>query len=141
VLGAYFREQFFQGKRLFKRSPAYLEGSYVLLSLSTVTVLYGLLGRVLFSLLFICLMDWYLHRTALVKSGRTRALTSLTARVRLYSYSIYLFHQPFLYRAITFLSFGQQNKLVLGLAVVLTFGLIFVIAHFTYHWLELPAIR
>jgi len=141
VLGAYFGEQFFQGKRLFTRSPGYLVGSYLLLSLSTVTVLYGLLGRVLFSLLFICLMDWYLHRPAPATSGLGKALMALTARVGLYSYSIYLFHQPFLQRAITFLSFGQPNKLGLMLAVAGAFAGVFVIAHFTYYWLELPVIR
>lgn len=141
VLGAYFGERFFEGRRVFTRSPSYLVGAYMLLSLSTVTVLYGLLGRLLFSLLFLCLMDWYLHRAAPVTSGLGKALTALTARVGLYSYSIYLFHQPFLAQVIAFLSFGQQHKLVLGLAVIGAFGLVFAFAHFTYHWLELPAIR
>jgi peptidoglycan/LPS O-acetylase OafA/YrhL len=141
VIGAWFGERFFQGKRLFTRSPGYLVGGYVLLSLSTVTLVYGVLGRVLFSLFFICLMDWFLHRNAPVTSIMGKALTSFTARVGLYSYSIYLFHQPFLYRVITFFSFGQQSKPVLGLAVGAAFVLMFVIAHFTYHWLELPAIR
>ncbi|MBH8560011.1 acyltransferase family protein [Hymenobacter negativus] len=141
VLGAWFGERFFQGKRLFARSPGYLVGFYGLLSLSTVTVVYGLLGRVLFSLFFICLMDWYLHQKAPVTSATGNALTRLTARVGLYSYSIYLFHQPFLYKVIGLLSFGQQRKPALALAVLLAFGLMFGIAHFTYHWLELPAIR
>lgn len=141
VLGAYFGERFFLGKRVFTRSPGYLVGFYVLLSLSTVTVVYGLLGRVLFTLFFIFLMDWYLHRSAPTTSGLGKALTRLTARVGLYSYSIYLFHQPFLANVMLFLSFGQKSKPVLGLAVAVAFGVVFVIAHFTYHWLELPAIR
>jgi len=141
VLGAYFGEQFFLGQRVFTRSPGYLVVFYALLSLSTMTVVYGLLGRVLFSLFFIYLLDWYLHWSAPAASATGRALTRLTARVGLYSYSIYLFHQPFLASIINFLSFGQQRKPMLALAVVLAFGLVFVVAHFTYHWLELPAIR
>nr|AGU10146.1 Acyltransferase family [uncultured organism] len=141
VAGAYFGEQFFYGKRIFTRSPAYLVGFFALLSLSTVTVVYPLLGRVLFSLFFICLLDWYLHRPAPAPTVAGRALFSVTARVGLYSYSIYLFHQPFLYRVITFFSFGQSQKPVLGLAVAVAFALMFVLAHFTYHWLEVPSIR
>ncbi len=141
VAGAYFGEQFFYGKRIFTRSPAYLVGCFALLSLSTVTIIYPLLGRVFFSLFFICLLDWYLHRSAPGTSAVGKALTNLTARVGLYSYSIYLFHQPFLAKAIAVLSFGQKSKPALGLAVALAFGLMFIVAHFTYHWLELPAIR
>jgi len=141
VAGAYFGEQFFYGKRIFTRGPAYLVGFFALLSLSTVTVVYPLLGRVLFSLFFICLLDWYLHRPASALTVAGRALFNATARVGLYSYSIYLFHQPFLHRAITFLSFGQTHKAVLGLVVVVVFALMFVIAHFTYYWLEVPSIN
>ncbi|MBO2007783.1 acyltransferase family protein [Hymenobacter negativus] len=141
VIGAWLGERFFLGQRVFKRGPGYLVGFYVLLTLSKLTLIYLVLGRLLFSLFFVCLMDWYLHQKAPVTSALGRGLKRLTARVGLYSYSIYLFHHPFLYRVITFFSFGQQNKLVLGLAVVLAFGLMFGIAHFTYHWLELPAIR
>ena len=141
VAGAYLGEQFFCGKRIFTRSPAYLVGVFALLSLSTVTIVYPLLGRVLFSLFFICVMDWYLHRPVPAPTVVGRVLFNVTARVGLYSYSIYLFHQPFLAKAIGLLSFGQQRKPVLGLAVVLAFALMFGIAHFTYHWLELPAIR
>ena len=141
VIGAWFGERFFLGQRVFKHGTGYLVGFYLLLTLSKLTLVYWVFGRLLFSLFFICLMDWYLHRTAPVTSGLGRGLTKLTARVGLYSYSIYLFHQPFLYQLIRFLSFGQQHKLVLGLAVVLAFGLVFGVAHFTYHWLELPAIR
>lgn len=141
VAGAYFGEQFFYGKRIFTRSPAYLVGFFALLSFSTVTIVYPLLGRVLFSLFFVCLLDWYLNRPAPAPTVVGRALFNVTARVGLYSYSIYLFHQPFLHRAITLLSFGQQHKAVLGLAVVVAFALMFVIAHFTYHWLEVPSIR
>lgn len=141
VIGAWFGERFFLGQRVFTRSPGYLVGGYVLLALSTVTVVYGVLGRVLFSLFFVCLTDWYLHRNAPVTSGAGKALTRFTARVGLYSYSIYLFHQPFLANIILFLSFGQKSKPVLSLAVAVAFGIMFVLAHFTYHWLEVPAIR
>jgi peptidoglycan/LPS O-acetylase OafA/YrhL len=138
VIGAWFGERFFLGQRVFTRSPGYLVGFYVLLTLSKLTLVYWVLGRVLFGLFFVCLMDWYLHRKA-PTSGAGKVLTSLTARVGLYSYSIYLFHQPFLANVILFLSFGQKSKPVL--AGALAFGIMFVIAHFTYHWLELPAIR
>ncbi|MDO7852005.1 acyltransferase family protein [Hymenobacter convexus] len=141
ALGAYFGEQFFQGRRVFRRGSAHLAGAYGLLTLSALTPVYALLGRALFSLFFICLMDWYLHRPASAASAVGQVLTGLVARVGLYSYSIYLFHQPFLADIIQFLSFGQQSKPVLGLAVAASFALLFAIAHFTYHWLELPAIH
>ncbi|RTQ53282.1 acyltransferase [Hymenobacter gummosus] len=140
VIGAWFAERFFRGQRVFTRHPAYLVGFYVLLTLSKLTLIYWVLGRLLFSLFFVYVMDWYLHQKAPV-TATGRALTRLTARIGLYSYSIYLFHHPFLQQIINFFSFGQKNKLVLCLAVVLTFGLMFVVAHFSYHWLELPAIR
>jgi peptidoglycan/LPS O-acetylase OafA/YrhL len=140
--GAYLGEQFYLGKRVFTRSPAWLVGVYVLLSLSTVTPVYPLLGRLLFSVFFICLMDWYLHRAApATSSAAGEALFKLTARVGVYSYSIYLFHQPFLYQVIIFLTFGRQHKAVVALAILGAFALMFGIAHFTYHWLEVPSIR
>lgn len=40
-----------------------------------------------------------------------------------------------------FLSFGQKSKPVLALAAPGAFALVFAFAHFTYRWLELPAIR
>ncbi|MDO7845890.1 acyltransferase [Hymenobacter sp. M29] len=141
VLGAYFGERFFYGKRIFTRGAGYLAGAYGLLTLSALTPVYALLGRVLFSLFFICLMDWYLYLPAPATSAMGQALTRLTARVGLYSYSIYLFHQPFLANIIQFFSFGQKSKPVLALAVAAAFALLFIIAHFTYRWLELPAIR
>ena len=140
AIGAYFGEQFFNGKRIFTRSPAHLVGIYVLLSLSTLTIVYGSLGRILFSLFFICVMDWYLHRAASAPTLVANSLIKLTARVGVYSYSIYLFHQPFLDNAISFFSFGQQSRVVSGLAAIAAFAVIFVVAHFTYHWLEVPSI-
>ncbi|MFD1873007.1 acyltransferase family protein [Hymenobacter bucti] len=139
--GAYLGEQFYHGKRIFTRSPAYLVGMYVLLSLSTVTIVYPILGRLLFSLFFICLMDWYLHRAAPATTAVGEALFRLAARVGVYSYSIYLFHQPFLYQIIHFLTSRYQHRVVDALAILGAFALFFGLAHFTYHWLEVPSVR
>jgi peptidoglycan/LPS O-acetylase OafA/YrhL len=142
ALGAYFGERLFRGERLFWRGGAWLVGAYALLTLSALTPVYALLGRVLFSLFFIGLLDWYLHRpTPAAPSAVGRALAGLTARVGLYSYSIYLFHQPYLDKVIRFLSFGHSNRLVQALAVAGAFVLVFAVARVTYHWLEVPAIR
>lgn len=141
VLGAYLGENFFYQRRLYTGSGYYLLAAYLALTLSRVTIVYGLFGRILFSVFFIYAIDWYLHRPAKSPSATTGAVVRLTALVGVYSYSIYLFHQPFLRQLIAFFSRGHQSKPVLAGAVVLAFGVIFAFSYCTYHWLELPSIR
>lgn len=138
--GAYLGELFYQRKRFFTGSGYHLAGFYVLLTLSRLTVLL-VLHRVAFAVFFICLIDWYLHRPEPATSFITRKLTSCTALVGVCSYSIYLFHQPFLRNILLFISFGSTHKLVLLAAVATSFGLFLGLAYGTYHWLELPSIR
>jgi peptidoglycan/LPS O-acetylase OafA/YrhL len=141
ALGAYLGEQLYQGKRVFTGRPYYLGLVYLLLTAAKLTVLYPIFGRLLFSVFFIYLIDWYLHREDSGQSVVTRVLVKTTALVGLYSYSIYLFHQPFLPTLIRFFTFGQPGKVAFALAAAATFGLFFGLAALSYHWLERPSIR
>jgi peptidoglycan/LPS O-acetylase OafA/YrhL len=141
ALGAYFGEQFFYRRRIFTASPYYLAAGYLLLTLSEVTVLYAVAGRILFSLFFICVLDWYLHRPEAEASWATNALVKFMALVGTYSYSIYLFHQPLLRPLISFFSGGHTSKPVLGLAVGASFAVVFAWSYLTYRLVERPAIR
>jgi peptidoglycan/LPS O-acetylase OafA/YrhL len=140
ALGAYMGELFYQEKRFFTGSGYHLAGLYLLLTLARLTVLL-VLHRIAFAVFFICVIDWYLHRPEHAGSLITRKLVDFTALVGVCSYSIYLFHQPFLRDILTFISFGSTNKLVLLLAVGTSFGLFLGLAYGIYHWLELPSIR
>jgi peptidoglycan/LPS O-acetylase OafA/YrhL len=140
ILGAYAGEMYFTGKRLFTASPYYLVAIYAGLVLSTLTIAYGLFGRLYFSLFFIYVIDWYLHRAPAPTSKLVAALSKFVALVGICSYSIYLIHQPFLKEIIGFFSFHQTNRLILGVAVVPAFGLIFGLGWLSYQFLEKPSI-
>ncbi|AIZ63628.1 hypothetical protein PK28_07875 [Hymenobacter sp. DG25B] len=141
AIGAFFGEQYFQQKRLFSGHGLHLLAAFFLLTLLKITVLYLFLGRLLFALFFVCLLDWFLQRNnASIGAGMTlfgRVLSS----IGLCSYSIYLFHQPYLHSLIGFFSFYNSSKPALGLGVLLSFGLVFVVAQITYRLLELPSLR
>ncbi|OON67176.1 acyltransferase family protein [Hymenobacter sp. CRA2] len=141
ALGAYLGEKFFYQQRIYTGSGYYLLMAYLLLTLSRLTIVYVLFGRILFSVFFIYVIDWYLHRPAKAGAAFSGALARFTALVGVYSYSIYLFHQPSLQQLIEFFSHGQQNKLVLTGAVALSFGVVLGLSYCTYRWLELPSIH
>ena len=140
ALGAYLGELFHFKKRFFRGSGYQLTGFYLVLMLSRLTVLL-VLHRLAFAVFFVCVIDWYLHRPEQNTAFATSKLAEFTALVGVCSYSIYLFHQPFLRPLLAFLSFGSTNKLVLLLAVGASFGLFLGLAYGAYHWLELPSIR
>lgn len=141
ALGAYLGEKFYHQQRLYVGSGYWLLAAYLLLTFSRLTILYALFGRILFSVFFIYTIDWYLHRPAKATATISEALSKFTALIGMYSYSIYLFHQPFLQQLIAFFSRGSQSKLMLAGAVALAFGLIFGFSYVTYRWIELPSIR
>jgi len=140
ALGAYLGEKFFYQQRLYTGSGYYLLAAYGLLTLSRLTIIYALFGRILFSLFFIYAIDWYLHRPA-ASSAASRGFSRFMALVGVYSYSIYLFHQPYLQQLIEFFSRGSQSKPVLAGATALAFGVVFGVSYCTFRWLELPSIR
>jgi peptidoglycan/LPS O-acetylase OafA/YrhL len=140
ALGAYLGELFYYKKRFFTGSGYQLAGFYLLLTLTRITVLL-VLHRMAFAVFFICLIDWYLHRPETAPGLVSEKLLRFMAPVGVYSYSIYLFHQPFLWDVLTFLRFGSTNKVVLMLTVGTSFGLFLGLAYCTYHLLELPSIR
>ncbi|QIX62467.1 acyltransferase [Hymenobacter sp. BT18] len=140
-LGAYLAEQLHYGRRLFTGRPVYLLLAAVLLLLLKMTPLSPLYGRVIFGLFYICTIDWYLHRPERPDS-RVGALAAKTmALVGVYSYSIYLFHHPFMRELILFFSYDDTSKLSLALGVTTTFLLFFGVAWVSYHVLEQPSIR
>lgn len=140
VLGAYLGESFFYKRRVYTGKFIYLLLAYILYLGIKTTVLSGYLEHILFSVLGICAIDWYLH-TEIPFSVLGEKVGKVLALIGLYSYSIYLFHQPLLLPLIRFFSLSFHSQLLVVLAVLLTFVVILLLSYFSYHLLELPSIK
>jgi peptidoglycan/LPS O-acetylase OafA/YrhL len=140
VLGAYLGENFFYKRRVYTGKFIYLFGAYVLYLSLKLTVLSDYVGHILFSVIGICVIDWYLH-TEISFSFLSKTGGKVLAMIGLYSYSIYLFHQPLLMPLIRFFSLNFQNISLVALAVLLSFLVVLALSYLSYHLLELPSIK
>jgi len=140
VLGAYLGENYFHKRRLYTGKGIYLALGYAVYIFLSATVLSPYLGDVLFSVLAIYGIDWYLH-TENAFPFFPKKVANWLAVIGVYSYSIYLFHQPFLKKLIQFFSFNFASKLWCALGTGLAFGVIFGVAYLSYQVLELDSIK
>ena len=138
LLGAWLAERWLAGKRLFNANPAKVLVVGLLAvacSWNKVTMVLG--GFTIFSLGFAMVMEMYLFSNRPVGSW-----AKLTMPVGMYSYSIYLWHQPLLGLVMRGLQhFGlpatpSASLIVMPVVVLLMIGLGWV----SYHLLELPSI-
>lgn len=140
VLGAYLAENFYYQRRLYTTSPIYLVLGYVLYIALRMTVIQAYIGDILFSLLSIYAIDWYLHQESL--SGQlAKKVSQAMTLIGTYSYSIYLFHQPFLREIIALFSYSFIGKGAWVIGVLGAFAFFFVLAFLSLHLLELPSIN
>ena len=140
VLGAYLGENFFYQKRIYTGRFIYLAFGYIFYVSLKLTILYFYISDIIFSLLCIYMIDWYLHSHIKPFKFSTKA-ENLLGIIGLYSYSIYLFHQPLLKILIPFFSFNLSTKIGLCLSVGLSFIAVFAISFTSYHLLELTSIK
>jgi peptidoglycan/LPS O-acetylase OafA/YrhL len=140
VLGAYLGENFFYKRRIYTGKFSYLLLAYGLYFSLKTTTLSGYLGHILFSMLCVCTIDWYLH-TEIPFSSLGQRVGKILASIGIYSYSIYLFHQPLLKPLIRLFSLNYHSTPFVGLALVLAFALILIVSFLSYHFLELPSIK
>lgn len=138
VMGAYLAEYFVEGKRMLP-----LTFKQLLLVLGCViglrfTALYLHFSFLFFSVFFVLLLDWILH------TEHKTLLTGKTYRfvisIGLFSYSIYLFHQPHLGWLMEHLTFGA-HPVYTGIAAVLAFLFFYFLSSLTYKFIELPSIK
>ena len=139
LLGAWLAESWLAGHRLFGASF----GKVLVLGILAVALTWNkitaaFLGFTAFSLWYAVLMDWYLF-SKLSFSRWERILVP----VGLCSYSIYLWHQPLLGRALYWLhKLGLPQTLVATLAVLPVVVLVMCLFGFaSYKFLELPGIN
>lgn len=138
VMGAYLAECFFHGKRLVP-----LTFNQLLLVLACViglrfTAVYLHFSFLFFSIFFVLLLDWILHteHTTLLSGKAYKFVIS----IGLFSYSIYLFHQPHLGWIIERLTFGAHPAYT-AVAAVLAFLFFYCLSYVTYKLIELPSIK
>ena len=139
LLGAWLAESWLAGHRLFGASF----GKVLVLGILAVALTWNkitaaFLGFTAFSLWYAVLMEWYLF-SKLSFSRWERILVP----VGLCSYSIYLWHQPLLGRALYWLhKLGLPQTLVATLAVLPVVVLVMCLFGFaSYKFLELPGIN
>lgn len=139
VLGAYLGENFYYKKRLYHGNPWYLVVAYGCFLCLPLTPVSAYVGQFLFALLCVYAVDWYLHteKTLLFSSLKVNNMLGL---VGLYSYSIYLFHQPVLLNLLPIFSFNFANTYACIMGAFILFMLVLGFSRLTYHWLELPSI-
>ena len=138
LLGAWLAERWLAGHRLFgaTRSKVLLLGMLaVALTWNKLTAAF--LGFTAFSLWYAALMEWYLFSKR--SFGRWERML---VPVGLCSYSIYLWHQPLLGRALHWLDkLGLPPTPVATLALLPVVVLLMILLGFaSYKFLELPGI-
>lgn len=132
--GAYLAEYFHQGKRLFAITG---KGLCVILAIVLVLVNIPYLSLLYFYLLsffYLLLMDWLLHAEINTNKFQFKVLTY----IGMVSYSLYLFHQPFLWEFINYFRFGFYSFLItVPLVLIIYIGL----ASLTYRFIEKPSVE
>jgi len=139
LLGAWLAEKWLAGQRLLGASS----GKVLLLGILAVALTWNkitaaFLGFTAFSLWYAALMEWYLFSRN--SFGRWE---KMLVPVGLCSYSIYLWHQPLLGRALYWLhKFGLPQTPTASLAVLPVVMLAMIIVGFvSYKLVELPGIN
>lgn len=134
VSGAFLAERYHAGKRLSRLQFRHL--ALIAIGLLAARAVYFPVILLAFTV-FLCLfMDWFLSAT-LPKIAAFRFIVVLG----LCSYSLYLFHQPFLPQVIGFFSLHYLNTPLVLLGTALAFGLFYGVSYVTYRAIELPSIR
>jgi peptidoglycan/LPS O-acetylase OafA/YrhL len=139
VLGAYLGERYYADKRVYTGSGIYLLVAYIAFLFLKLVQPFEYIANIYFATLCICAIDWYLNSAPILLFSSQR-LTNLLALVGLYSYSIYLFHQPFLPPGLSFFSLHFANTPLCVLAIGVVFVLVFFFAKYSYKYLEMPSV-
>jgi len=137
ILGAYFAERFYHNQRVFNGRPIVYVLLLMVLVLLRLTNVFDLLAKLLFSFYFVLVLDWYLH-----KNIKWNKLFGGIKIIGICSYSLYLFHQPFLPEVIFF--FNQSNSdniIVLTFSIVCAFFFFLFISYISYKVIELNSVK
>ena len=137
VAGAYIAENFHYNRRLWLVNPLVYVLLLIPLFLLRLTVIYLYIGPILFSFYFMLVLDWFLATDFHIPQWIFKPITL----IGLCSYSIYLYHYPYLTGIILFFSpYGRNNySLLFGGAIAFLF--IFAVSWLIYKWIELPSIK
>ncbi|WP_210490743.1 acyltransferase family protein [Rufibacter aurantiacus] len=139
VLGAYLAERYSQGERLYTAHPIWFAVALLVLLPLRLTVVFDAFSKIFYSLYFVYLIDWCLHTNFKVRPFWEK-IGKVVNLIGLCSYSIYLFHQPFLKAFIHFFSpSGSKSYLFVGSA--LSFLMFFALSYVCYRVVELRFIK
>jgi peptidoglycan/LPS O-acetylase OafA/YrhL len=140
VLGAYVADRYYHKKSIAHLNLLQLIVLLLPLIMLRYTVVYAYFYVYLFSAYFVLVMEWLL-RTEFKKTAGTKFLNKVLPVTGLYSYSIYLFHQPVFQALIPRLkSINDSYLFLLAVATVIYLG-IFIFSYFSYRLLEQPSVK
>lgn len=140
IAGAYLAECYHTGKGFFKVKAYHLFFLCFSIVLLKVTVIGYYLGFHLFILLCLLFMMWFLS-TEFKETKLWKTIFLFISTLGIYSYSFYLFHQPFLDKLIIFFSRNHRALLFDAFSVVVVFLLFYLLSYISYKLVEVPSIK
>jgi peptidoglycan/LPS O-acetylase OafA/YrhL len=140
IMGAYLADVFYNKKRVSKIKGWQLIVLYFLVIApshagATLSNLFPLFSNYLFAAFYTLLIDWYLNKET---GNKSNFIYKIIVSTGICSYSIYLFHQPFLYQSLFFFHFGFFSFLIM---VPLVFAFYYIVSMLLHKYIELPSIQ
>lgn len=135
--GALLAECYLNNKRLFGRYNLLIAlMGFMAISLSQYFISAELAGQVaVFA--WVAFFEWMLY----TRINIDNRLYKIIAIVGVVSYSIYLIHQPFLLVMLSWFDVLGHHFFWAPLKTILIFILVFIVAYFTYKYIEQPSIK
>ncbi|HTH81863.1 MAG TPA: hypothetical protein VL490_02940, partial [Mucilaginibacter sp.] len=137
--GAYLAEKYFNGEKIIRKNAALIAFIGFALSIGVKFYVGGIyLGYFLIVFSWLVFFEWMLY----TKWVNTNSMLSKTMiAIGLCSYSIYLIHQPYLDKVLSWFNMLSPNSYTAFIKVIPAFTILFVISWILYSVVEKPSIK